>query len=472
MGGLVCNDFIGTRCRTAPAPAQRACQSEVVHLIAEIRHQGKLLHECPHPGETRADGFYPGHANAAQLSRNRFLIIYSTRGWRGTDDNTSIIYQLRSDAYDGPVITEGILTKSIDDWDPLGNGERCVKAHVHPVVFGVPSGAMIKGKPAPSANLFVAKWERLGRRIDPATGFMLNVKETNPWLHAGSSAVEWMQFRLNEAADDIEIVRPVDILRQRGFNEGYAFCDAPVRYMRQTMTPAVPFNDDGSEWIDYGYFDHNEIAALKYCYNVDRGVYEWTQTGPVIPGDFTEPSVARYSDSWIVAVRLWSSMRIAGGGPVTWFRIDDPFTDVPAPILPLQPRTTSPITMFQCADGALRLITNDPNISPYGHQRDPLYIWDVDPDRQFTAGEPQVLFYKRGAGIAIREEAGIAVDQGKFLPHTGGCTQTVVHRVRPVATNDPKKLGAAVAEADKEPAGMYYATVRYAESYPGMWAFE
>ncbi len=165
-------------------------------------------------------------------------------------------------------------------------------------------------------------------------------------------------------------------------------------------------------------------------------------------------------------------MRIAGGGPVTWFRIDDPFTDVPEPVLPAQPRTTSPITMFRCADGALRLITNDPNISPYGHQRDPLYIWDVDPDRQFTAAEPQVLFYKRGAGIAIREEAGIAVDQGKFLPHTGGCTQAVVHRVRPVATNDPKKLGAAVAEADKEPAGMYYATVRYAESYPGMWAFE
>jgi hypothetical protein len=61
-------------------------------LKSDSREQ--LLHECTLPGETRADGFYPGHANAAQLTRNRFLIIYSTRGWRGTDDNTVITFTI------------------------------------------------------------------------------------------------------------------------------------------------------------------------------------------------------------------------------------------------------------------------------------------------------------------------------------------------------------------------------------------
>ena len=52
-----------------------------------------------------------------------------------------------------------------------------------------------------------------------------------------------------------------------------------------------------------------------------------------------------------------------------------------------------------------------------------------------------------------------------------GDTHYVIHRVRPVATNAPKKLGVSVGEDDKRPAGWYYATLRYTEIYPPRWSF-
>ena len=138
-------------------------------MTPRIEHRGKLIHECSLPGHTRADGLYPGHINAAQLSASRFFLIYTTRGWRGTDDNASVIYQLREGAYDGRLLAEGVLASSVDDWDPLGDGTPHVRGHFHPVVFGVAAGA----RPAsPAAGHFVAMWGRHARSIDPRTGLM------------------------------------------------------------------------------------------------------------------------------------------------------------------------------------------------------------------------------------------------------------------------------------------------------------
>ena len=195
-------------------------------MITSLRHHGMLLHDCSLPGETHGDGRYIGHANGIQVSRRRFLLVCSTRGWRGTDDNASIIFQLRDGAYDGPMIKEGVLAKSIDDWDPLEDGRRYVKAHVHPIAFGVPKGAVIDGTTAYSENVFAVSWLRQARYVDPETGLMLNVRETNARLQASTEAVEWVQFRVNEGEDDIEILQPPCLLRQKGFGTGYTFGDA------------------------------------------------------------------------------------------------------------------------------------------------------------------------------------------------------------------------------------------------------
>lgn len=97
-----------------------------------------FLPDCSLPGETRADGWFAAHPNGIRLSRDRFLLLYATRGWRGVDDNHSIIYQVRADGFDGRVIKEGILAASRDDWDALGDGQRHAMSRAHPTAFGVP----------------------------------------------------------------------------------------------------------------------------------------------------------------------------------------------------------------------------------------------------------------------------------------------------------------------------------------------
>ena len=87
-----------------------------------------------------------------------------------------IIYQLRADCPDGPLMREGRLCRSIDDWDPDGDGSRSVLQYGHPGVFGVPKGALFKGQPVGHANIFMARWRRNSYGfLDPETGMLSQV---------------------------------------------------------------------------------------------------------------------------------------------------------------------------------------------------------------------------------------------------------------------------------------------------------
>ncbi len=59
----------------------------------------------------------------------------------------------------------------------------------------------------------------------------------------------------------------------------------------------------------------------------------------------------------------------------------------------------------------------------------------------------------------------------KLLPHTGGRSQTIAHRVRPKSINDPSYTGMRVNEEEKACAGIYHAQVTYTEPLDGMWTF-
>lgn len=142
-------------------------------MIETIEHRGVLIRECPFPGEDRASQTVPAHPNGIQLSVDRWLILYATRKFRGTDDDTSIVYQVRGGTPYGEVLSERLLARSTDAWDPDGSGRnRYVKQHGHPVAFGVPRGALIGGRPAPNANLFVLKWRMKARVIDRDRNFL------------------------------------------------------------------------------------------------------------------------------------------------------------------------------------------------------------------------------------------------------------------------------------------------------------
>ena len=94
------------------------------------------------------------------------------RGWRGTDEDLSIVYQLRRDSYTGPIIKEACVQPTRDDWQPAEGAPPCAKLHGQPQAFGVPKGATIAGKTPVHANVFVLKWRCNARYRNPATGLL------------------------------------------------------------------------------------------------------------------------------------------------------------------------------------------------------------------------------------------------------------------------------------------------------------
>ena len=320
----------------------------------------------PFPGETRADDVWPAHPNAIQVSKDRFLVVYATRGYRGGDDDLSILYQLRAGALDGPVLSERMVASTRNDWEPFDDGAHYVLQNGHP-------GRLWRATRRPhrrqtrsaNANLFVIKWHYLARYLDPETGILVSNHDT-PGLMERTLRVGWTQFRLNDAGDDLEIVAPAQQLRQVGYETGESFCSAPITNMNNTFTHAIPFNDDCTEWLDLHHMD-GTIAAIKYRYNPQRGLYEWVEIGPLLGGDIGvgEASVARYGERMghrLPAVRTPGHPRRPG-------RLD-------ANVRPVRqtshhrcsvrhrPSSSSPLTVYTMGDGQLRLFTGDETISP------------------------------------------------------------------------------------------------------------
>ncbi len=405
----------------------RVAQSSVpVKLITSTM----FLRESTLAGETRADGVFPAHPNGIQLSRDRWLILYTTRGLRGIDDDRSIVWQLRRDSPDGAVVKEGFFARALDD------GQKFFKQHGHPVAFGVPLGAFIDGKPAPHANVFVAKWRTRSVRMDPATGKL--VSDENSRVGQG---VEWTQFRLNERADDIEVLQPAAPLRQKGFERGDAFCSAERSgWMNQTYVQAVPLNRDATEWADCNHFAGERVAALRYRFNAASRRYEWVETGPYLfdaAGGVWEASVARWKDDFIVATRLTGTKKTRtgkGGGlrgdeGVGWLRANDLFQPRGAQIVYAHsPGCQRPRTAYVCGDGCLRLFAGEAKSSPTRNPRDPICCWDVDPEKGFRATNRRVVFGSKEASLPMRKQTRPMIDFCKvFAPQ--GRSQFILHRV-------------------------------------------
>ena len=237
--------------------------------------------------------------------------------------------------------------------------------------------------------------------------------------------------------------------------------------MNQTFTQAVPFNEAATEWADCNHFDGGRIAALKYAFNPKRKIYEWTETGPLLtcPHPLTEASLVRFGTDWVVAAR--TSQEVGG---VAWSRTPDPFAAMPPPVFPDILKSNAPITAYMCPDGISRLFGGDTAASPYGNGRNPLYCWEVDPDDGFACGNRREIFDSVKAGLPIRHRP--TVDMCKLLPHAGGKSQFIAHRIRPKSTRDPAYTGHAITDQEVECSGIYYARIDYGETWPGMWSFE
>jgi hypothetical protein len=457
-------------------------------MITSIHPAGMFIPECSISGETRADGAWPAMGDAIQLSAERWLVVYSTRGflgvdqgYRGSDNDRSIIYQLRQGSPLGPVLKEGVFARYGEEPNPFGDPIACLRQHCHTGAFGVPKGALVRGECAAHENVFAASWYRLvwakgtGPEDVPPAEYYQRLLDHAFW-------VEWVQFRLADDERDIEILQPPRRLRQKGYEHGEAFCSAEPRCrMNKWFVKPAAYNDDMSEWVQVPHFARG-IAAIRFKFNASTGLYEWVQTGPMLvtgPQEggldenaghgrqLTETSVVRHKDSWIVCAR--SAERLSKTVPgVAWLRTDDLFKPLPEPVYPGAPLSKSPCAAFRCPDGVLRLFTNDQTLSPYRDDRNPLYCWDISPDDGFKATNTRVVFDAIEAGIPVREQSWVRLDMPNLLPHAGGSEQLVTFRVK---LRERKAPHTRLTDEEKRRSGLYHAHIRYEQDYPAAWEF-
>jgi len=422
-----------------------------------IQYKGSLVSDTIIPGEGKSEGITPEISSCVQVSRDKWVILFGTVDPRGHDTNRSIFYQIRQGSPDGTVLKEGIIEKAISGWDPLGVGQNFRKINAVVKVFGVPKGALRNGKPIPTANHFVAKWYiRPCLEID---GRLVNLWEAQSTVNSASLGIyayclEWMQFRLNDAEDDIEIISQARQLRQKGYDQGnYISSLGDCMGMHHGFGDAVP-NDSFTDWVEICQFE-KKLAAVRYTFDPTTGLYEWVETGHAqeVPGRYlAEASLNRMDNDWVISVRAYDA-------PLTsWYRTSDPFesfgerTDVAS--------RYAPRISFVCADGVLRLFCNDTN--PYGDARNPLYCFDVDPIT-FEYSNRRVVLDARTA-LPFRTPT---IDHAMIYPHSCGRKQIISFR----AINLSQTTGGYTTPDELDKSGIHYSELIYDKEYPNPWGF-
>lgn len=448
-------------------------------MTNDIEHLGVFIDGCSLEGESRADRVATANPNVIQLSRDRWLVAYYTWGFCGIDDGRSIIYQLREGSFDGRVITEGILAKRIVGWD-LDLGREMpdiavVRRYGHVVAFGVPKGARIGGKVAKNENVFAVRWFATPRLMNTKEGYILWSLRHQEWADY-HRCVEWMQCRLNDAEDDIEILQPTTTMRQKGYEGSEAYCSVEERGINLSFVQDVPFNDECTEWVGLHHFNQRRIAAAKFAFNASTGLYEWVDTGPPVGAGVRprlyEACIARHGDGWVVCARTGSGRQMDGTHPYAFIRTDDPFVELPEPVYS-DVASTAPVTMYRCADGVLRVFSCDSDRSPYKRGRNPLYRWDLDPDREFAMTNCREVLDLVRSDIAMEEANTPVAHMCKVIPHAGGTEQFYAFQVRSshLLKNDPGFGLRPLTPELEQASAIYYGKMRYAENAPAEWEF-
>lgn len=423
--------------------------------MTTLTPKGTYVLDTNLPGRSKADGFMPSHTTCLQASANRYLIVFGVRGFAGVDDERDIIYQLRADAPDGPILKQDFLAKNVQDWDPFNTGKTCLKILGTPTLFGVPKNAVIQGRVPDHHNLFVIKWYTYGKVVE-GDRVLIDEDLTRKTMH-----IEWLQCRLNDSEDDIEIISPVSPMRQiydeapetdkhadkhaAAVNETnglfHQFSEqSDAVFMNHAMVAPIAYNGSADQWVEVDHFNGGQLACVRYAFNPSTDLYEWVQTGPLLQGRHTEACICRMPNPSNVSTSgkdapveyLISARSFTNGGQTAWWRTTNPFAPWPAGHYS-DPATWGPRTLFTCADNVIRVFSGSIAESPYGEKRNPLFCWDVNPN-DFSLSNRRVIFdfYERGLYIQgddrLKDSQGPMAGFVKLCPHQGN-TQLLTHRV-------------------------------------------
>jgi len=438
-----------------------------------IVYKGIFIGDTTIPGEQKKDWLQPSHPYCWQVSRDRWVWVFQTRGFSGIDAEHSILYQIRRDTPDGAVVKEGLLARFREDWDPLGDGSRYWKIHGAPKVFGVPKGAVDSdGDVLSNSNVFVAGWYTRARAV--TDGRLLDPHEDEKL--AGVQWIEHVHFQLNDAGDDIDLLTPATRLRQKGFEEGEQFCSLELgtQTMNHWARPPEPLDVNCTRWLDTPHFARNGIAAIEYRFNSKTKRYEWVRTGPMVrqetPGEgrFMEATINHVRDEWILCVRPRGHKfsEKSWGSCSAWFRTADRFAGFGSVTYAPTPSSYCPRTSYLMADGVLRIFSGDSAISPHRMKRNPLFCWDVNPEDFSVSNIRTILDAKKALGIR--------------QPMVGFAKLSPVHGNRQILTfrvttqnhrHATERFPEPVTEEELAVCGAHYCEVIYEGDVGEMWQF-
>ena len=428
-----------------------------------IEYKGKFIDDSTLEGEQKKDWLHPSHPYCAQLSKTRFLWIYQTRGFSGVDSEHSIIYQLRSDAPDGPLMKEGFLSQYREDWEVYGDGRKFIKSHGHPKVTGVPKGAVDgEGKLFPSENIFLATWYVIPAVRDQETGVVDRV---------GANMLESIHFRLKDDESDIEFLdEKSKMWRENGFETGriISSVEPPQISVNQWLVPATALNPEKTRWVDTYHFGAG-IAAVEIALNSETKRYEWTRSGKMVQekvrGKLIEGSLHQVGpEDWILGARArghhWG--KGAYGYCVAWYRTSDPFAGFGEPTYTKVPSSYCPKPSHLCPDGVLRVMSG--HLGGGTTKRNPLFCWDVDPDNGFEVSNQRTLLDMKGK---IRFPM---VGFTKLSPVVNN-RQIMTIRVTSMQQRQDTEKYPALTKEELDHCGAYYSVLTYDPAVPDTWKF-
>lgn len=454
-------------------------------MITSLAYKGALVTNTAIPGERKCDSVVPTHPAIIQASRKRWIVFFSTLDLRGWDGVKSIVYQLRSNTPDGPVIKEGLIVSSQEDWDLPGVKGSFSKRCGTPVVFGVPKGAVSSGRLLENGNLFVLKWYR-SAFLKRGDGVVLSSWHAGHWKKEDSLLreaaiksirLEWLQFRLNENEDDIEIVCGPELVCQKGYGGDDEFSSLGGGYtMIHALTPPAPENDTHMQWIEYDTFEkvslthpyppHGRVAPVRYVFNREKRLYEWVDTGKLIGIEgrvIGEASIIKNDHGWIIACRDFST-----DGVTCWIKTGHPFESAETEIhfsTPDEGPRQGPRHVYLCADGTVRMFGNE---SPLRNPcRNPLFVWDIG-DRDFSFSNRKTVLDARAEGLPFSNPY---VDFCKLSPLQDN-RQHLIFRCINSQTIRGASAPAMPSGQELDASGIHYAEITYDRAFPDTWSFK
>ncbi len=386
-------------------------------MLSAWKYCGSLIH-----GQQPSGAVCVQPAGPVEIAPGRWLCLYSMVDGRGHDANCGIYGELRKDTPDGQVLKGRVIVPGGDDtgYYPLGDGEEYFRCAGQAHLFGSQKTGIF----AVTYYQHAQKWVN-GVLQNPGSYFWR--KQHGSMLMSRSLRLGMLQLEYDGQNDDWKIVEEPHLLTQAGWEDSPdAFCEfGPGFSLNHALEPPVPLNDDGTEFLEYvtitAYDDpymiggHGTVVPIRYAFNRETRRYQWVQTGRRWrDGNDTlgEVSIARMPDGsgdFLISVR-----QFLGGGDIILAKVSDPFGAGINRVYRYK-GSSAPRTLSVRSDGLMRLFMNDSSLSPYHHERNPLYEYQIFPD--LSLGEGQVIADAVQQALPWPEPF---FDMGRYLEYAPG----------------------------------------------------